>query len=383
MVGMLRLAGLLVVAGLVACSSAKDAATVPVAEDAQTAGSDGKPADPKQSTDATTPNPDGSSKEGEDPTIKSVAPSCARQHGGQTCGADGNEDCCQVAQQGDSKIGKYMVTAGRMRTFVEHFKGDIAGYVKSLPADKWKSEWNIYLIPTDVDSANTAFGPSGKKACEQGGFTGHTYWTPKTDDDFSDFSQDVLDEKALNCVPWELMQALCIWDGGHLATVAELKAAFTNSGSTKFPWGNDDISSVTAPDDQNRLNIEGAFETDPLPKDFRARDDGKPEEISFIIAPPGRFPNGNNKAGIADSAGNLLEWAGDQPRQFIWKADFEEHAKDAHDLMGGSWFQTARNGLPIGNGTGPWIWGDSQLFGNAGTSDQKDGYYSIGGRCAF
>lgn len=313
---------------------------------------------------------------------KGSAPSCAQPHGGTTCGPNGNEDCCAVAKQGTFSIDKYMITAGRMRAFVDHVEGNVQGYIDSLPAGTWKDAWNDDgAVATDRESANQVLGATGKKACNQGEFTGHTYWTPKTDEDFSDFDQNTLDEKALNCVPWQMLQALCIYDGGHLATLAELKAAFTNGGSTKFPWGNDGLSTVKAPDDQQRLNIEGGFQTDPLPANFRKRDDGAPAEVSFLIAPPGRFPKGNNQAGIADSAGNLLEWVGDAPRQFIWKADFEHHGDNAQTFNGSIWWE-ARNNSPIGVGRGPWIWGESQLYGNAGNSGERHGYYTIGGRCA-
>lgn len=362
---------------VVGCSQGAAASDTPTAEAAGTSAGGGGVSTSTEQTEPGSGGAGGSAggKDAIDPTPS--APSCARVHGGKTCGPDGKSDCCEIATQGDAKIAKYMITAGRMRTFIEKFDGDIAGFVKTLPAGKWKSEWNdADALPTDRTSADIALGPSGKKACEQGAFTGHTYWTPKTDEDFSDFDQDVLDEKALNCVPWQLMQALCAWDGGHLATAGELKAAFTNEGSTRFPWGDDDLQTKTAPDPLERLNIEGAFATSPLPKTFRKRDDGQPAEVSFMIAPPGRFPKGNNKAGIADSAGNLLEWAGDQPRQFIWKADFEHHGNDAAKLSGG-YIWMDRLAL------GPFVWGKSQLFGAAGTPDQKLGYYAIGGRCAF
>jgi hypothetical protein len=188
----------------------------------------------------------------------------------------------------------------------------------------------------------------------------------------------VLDEKALNCVPWELLQALCIWDGGRLATLAELRAAFTNDGKTKFPWGNDRLDRLDMPDPLARLNMEGAFRTKPLPATFRMRGDGLPMEVSFLIAPPGRFPNGDSHVGIADAAGNLLEYVHDAQRRFVWKADFERHGLDAAGMTGGHiWMEKA----PL---TGaPWIWGTSQLGGNAGTGAEKLGYYAIGGRCAF
>jgi len=38
---------------------------------------------------------------------------------------------------------------------------------------------------------------------------------PKNGADYSDFTQDQLDPKALNCVGWHLVQALCAFDGGR------------------------------------------------------------------------------------------------------------------------------------------------------------------------
>jgi len=311
------------------------------------------------------------------------APSCTRTHGGRTCGADGKDDCCAVAQQGTARVDRYLVTAGRMRAFVERVSGDVRGFVDGLPSGRWDKAWtDPAALPTDVASADAILGGAGnKKACEQGAYTGHTYWTPRTEADFSDFDRDTLDDKALNCVPWALLQALCVWDGGHLATRAELEAAFTNGGTTRYPWGDDALESVRRPDPKERLNIESAFRTAPLPAKFRADDNGEPLEVSYRIAPPGRFPRGNNRAGIADAAGNLLEWVGDGERQFVWKGDFEHHADNAETLSGSMWWAT-RKGIPIGVGVGAWVWGERQLYGNAGGPEERNGYYAIGGRCA-
>lgn len=312
------------------------------------------------------------------------APSCARPRGGATCGENGDGDCCATALQGEVRLGKYMITSGRMRTFVESVNGDVAGFVKTLPADRWKAEWGSESLPTDRPSADVALGPQGKKACEQGANTGHTFWTPPTEGDFSDFDPATLDDKALNCVPWTLAQALCAFDGGHLATVKDLRAAFTNGGTTLFPWGNDRID-PSAPDPSGRLNLEFGFVTETRPAKFRG--EGHPSEVSFFIAPPGRFPAGDNQAGIADAAGNLLEWVGDAPRQFVWKGDFEHHAADAvalntTALAGTSLWMDHEVGV-LGLTGRPWVWGTRQLAGNAGSEGQKDGYYAIGARCAF
>lgn len=358
------------------------------------------PMEAAASSDATAPNAPSSakatdaSKDGSSPSTSTdpdamgdavpnpSAPSCAAKHGGMTCGPDGKSDCCAIAAQGETKLAKYMITAGRMRAFVAKVNGDVAGFVKTLPAGTWNDAWPTDGLPTDRASSDVALGPAGKKACEQGANTGHTYWTPPTEADGSDYDQATLDEKALNCVPWQMAQALCAFDGGHLATTADLRAAFTNGGATKFPWGNDGLN-ANAPDPEARLNQQFGFETEAMPAKFRG--DGHPSEVSFFIAPPGRFPKGDNQAGVADAAGNLLEWVGDGPRQFVWKGDFERHGADAVTLNGFNgksiWMDKETTlGIPSGR---PWTWGNGQLAGNAGSAAQKDGYYSIGARCAF
>lgn len=308
------------------------------------------------------------------------APSCARLHGGATCGADGKGDCCATATQGTTKLGRYQITAGRMRAFIEAVKGDVAAFVQGLPQTQWQPAWtSVAPLPTDRASADVALGPAGKKACAQGANTGHTFWTPRAGDDVSDYDQDTLDEKALNCVSWPMLQALCAFDGGHLATVKDLRAAFTNDGTTTYPWGNDALPSWANADPKERMNNAFGFATPTMPATFRGKD-GHPQEVSFFIAPPGRFPKGDNKAGIADAAGNLLEWVSDSPRQFVWKGDFEHHAADAV-VFGGSVWMDKQKLLTLS--TDDWRWGEGQLLGNAGTADQRDGYYSIGGRCAF
>lgn len=308
--------------------------------------------------------------------VAASAPSCSREHGGRTCGPTGKDDCCAVVGQGTARLDRYLITAGRMRAFIEKTQGNVQSFVDTL-GDRWRPEWSEDdSLPFDARSALDLLGPQGrKKSCGTGDETGHTYWTPAEGAESSDLDQDTLDEKALNCVPWSLAQALCAYDGGRLATLAELKAAFTNDGTTRFPWGDDALGNLDAPDPGERLNIAFGFATDPLPATYRKRADGSPAGASFFISPPGRFPKGNNRVGVADAAGDLLEWVGDRKRQFVWKADFEHHAKSAASLNFGRWWWDSVLG-------GPWIWGTNQLFGQAGNDGERNGYYAIGARCA-
>ncbi len=361
------------------CSNAKCTAPKPVGTD-DTNGGTGGGTEPECTTH------DQCKTACRDDHVCASAPSCTRQHGGRSCGPNGDEDCCAKVKQGSYTLDKYLITAGRMRAFIEREGGDIQGYVAKLPANQWDTSWtDPDALPTNIETANAVMGAALKRACSPGSNTGRTYWTPKSGDDYSDFDQDVLDEKALNCVPWQMVKAFCVFDGGHLATVDELRAAFTNGGTTKYPWG-DDYYDPSGPDPQNRLNAWFNYSGTPLPNDYRKDDDGNPKDNAFYVSPPGRFPLGDNKAGVADAAGDLLEWVGEQPRRFVWKADFEKHGSDAKKFnatsIGGSnadiWSDTA----PIYAGGGPWIWGNNQL-GLIGTQDERNGYYSIGARCAY
>ena len=44
----------------------------------------------------------------------------------------------------------------------------------------------------------------------------------------------------------------------------------------RFPWGNDDLGNLDAPDPGERLNIGFGYETSPLPATYRKRANGLP-----------------------------------------------------------------------------------------------------------
>lgn len=307
---------------------------------------------------------------------------CTQLEGGQTCGADDTmskqKDCCESAQVGQYSVDKYLVTAGRMRAFLERLDGKVRDWAATLPADRWNQAYTAMLpnsidgTPGDGANANTQLGPYfGKRSCETGYHTGHTFWTPQKYGDTKDFSREVLDTKALNCVPWWLLAALCTFDGGHLATEAELNAAYTNNGTTLFPWGARGSYTTSA---QNTFAIqEYSYVT---PGNARTDGDGFLDSAGYI-APPGRRPDGYNKTGHADLVGNLLEWVGDRERQFVWKGSFERHAYEADRI------EAPLNNDPYmarnpQKGQQPWKWSD------VGAEDSNpNGYYALGGRCAY
>jgi formylglycine-generating enzyme required for sulfatase activity len=261
------------------------------------------------------------------------------------------------------RLDKFHVTAGRLRAFIERMPGgaDLQSYASALPAAAgWNAAWTATL-PKTIDDVNYELGPFGKRGCSIDGEGGRTYWQPPYPYaggkfDTQDYPKDVLDEKAIQCVPWPVLKLFCIWDGerngtytAHLATNAEITYAFTNGGTTLYPWGND--YSIAGSD---KLIHNYSYAT-PNAAGIRMVGTGAsayPLDHAFYMAPPGRrSPQGNNTYGQADLAGNMLHWIGDGPKLFTWTVSWEKHEKD---LTATTW----------------------------NPSDGPDGYYAIGGRCA-
>lgn len=311
---------------------------------------------------------------------------CTELEGGQTCGPnDGlgkQVDCCDRAKVGPYTIGKYLITAGRMRAFLTRHDGRIRDWASTLPADRWDQAWTATLPnsidgePGDGNNANTQLGPYfGKRSCETGNHTGHTFWTPSAYGDTKDFPRDVLDTKALNCVPWWLMKALCVFDGGHLLTAAELHAAYTNASTTSYPWGARGTYTTSSSTDHA---VQLWSYATPNPPKGAAHDQAGYKDVAFYIAPPGRRPAGKSAMGISDLVGNLLEWVGDSERQFVWKGSFETHAREA-DMIAAPIDDDPY--LVMRTATTPWRWHDVVAMGQ--DSENVNGYYAIGGRCGY
>jgi hypothetical protein len=92
--------------------------------------------------------------------------------------------------------------------------------------------------------------PSTSQGCyvTDGADGATTYWWPATTnqmvtpvivggDDVGDgprpYTQDSYDIKSMNCAPYWIYAAFCAWDGGHVATLAELDAVY---GKQQYPW---------------------------------------------------------------------------------------------------------------------------------------------------
>ncbi|AKV04453.1 Tryptophan synthase alpha chain [Labilithrix luteola] len=311
--------------------------------------------------------------------VCAVGRSCTRRLGGETCGAGevgeagaAHESCCATAKVSATspvRIDKYHVTAGRMRAFIERTGGNVKSFVGGL-GTAWNAAWTPY-VPSDATTADAMLGsfwfgapndadatPTAnqwsKRSCAPGSFGGHTYWTPANGTDFSSFTVDDLDPKALNCVGWHLLKAFCAFEGGRLATSDELIKAFTNVNTTTYPWNWTDIRPWAGPGNQDqygRLNHKFSY---GYPGAAPLNGSGTVRDIAWYVSPPGRFPGGLNKNGV-EVAGNLLHWTNNAEYQFLWTISWEQHGNTSPSTQ--DW-KSAWPGEP-------------------------NGYYALGGRCAY
>src|SRR5690606_7133898 len=137
-------------------------------------------------------------------------------------------------------LDKYLITAGRMRQFVERMNGNLRAFGETLKDNpNWKPEWTA-MLPASIEEVNYLLRPTGhgtaRRGCDLGESRGRTYWmSPEENRALGEpgthpFSKEILDEKVLNCVEFFMLQALCIWDGGRLATAQEIQTAWTAGG---------------------------------------------------------------------------------------------------------------------------------------------------------
>ena len=311
-----------------------------------------------------------------------LAPSCVAHHGGDTCGPgpDGDpkgvfESCCvalPVTVNGEKvNLDKYVITAGRMRAFVERYNGNMQKFIDDTnpPASAfWDPDWKQFL-PSNLDEALDKLGPFAdpgftRQGCNVSGGGARTYWQPPVQGvpgEQQAYKQDVLDEKALQCVEFYTLAAFCLWDGGHLAHSDDLVAAW---GPGPYPWGRDPAVS------QNDTNTDDPV-YDYVVHEFGAEFQGpysyfwpEGEELdpTVHIAPPGRKPKGKGPFGHMDLAGLVFQMS--------------------------SGFGTATDGSsqPIWLNSGSWEAHEIPSAGPALRFVSKDSltraYWAAGGRCA-
>ena len=301
--------------------------------------------------------------------------SCTQKLGGRTCGEGElpsptsdpratHESCCARVELAGStaKLGKYHVTAGRMRQFVLRENGKIRDWVTKAAVPGFTPASSA-LVPNSIDEANSQLGSywmgapndrgsgQSKRSCDPDYANGHTYFTNGAGETASDYTQEELDVKALNCVGWHLFKAFCAWDGGRVPTEAELVAAYKNGGTTSYPWGDDF--------DGSRLNHarNSPFPVKPGRRMRGSGADAYDADIAVFVSAPGRRPSGANAKGAHDVAGNLLHWTSNAEYRFNWTHSWENHEDKGGTVGSDDWQRS---------------W-----------PEEPNGYYAIGGRCIY
>jgi formylglycine-generating enzyme required for sulfatase activity len=280
----------------------------------------------------------------------------------------GTSDCCQtVAVPGGTfnrfndpsypatvspfLLDAYEVTAGRFRAYVEATNGNLRGAAPK-PGDGahpkvknsgWRAEWNA-VLPASRAEVDAMLGP---EKCQEGGnvddFGTLTWWTSGLEQKIkqsngnnaavlAENTKSALDSKGVNCVPWHVLMAFCIWDGGRLPTDAEWSfAAQAGSEQRVFPWGSLDAKDLVHIDGRNDLSLVPVMKAgqsfiaaslyDPslgankFPANY-VHTWGGPfrttRDNAAHVAPVGRRAKGNGKWGHADLAGGMYEWTLDE-----------------------------------------------------------------------
>jgi hypothetical protein len=261
-----------------------------------------------------------------------IAPSCVGHEGGDTCGSGEtgeagaqHESCCTTlkvdrpaASGGPYVLDKYLVTAGRMRAFIERTGGNVRAAFQAKPAPAgWNASWTSQL-PETMDDAAWMLGPwaGGRAGCQIANGT-RTYWQSDAwntaqGDIAEHYSQAILDEKVQNCAPAILLWALCAEDGGRLASSDEIIYAWRGTDNRAYPWG----SSPSPTQDPMRANV-GGYGHYIFPQSAL--------DNSAYMNAPGRM-TGNGPFGHADLMGPVLEQVRDQTLGLLWTGSLEGHA---------------------------------------------------------
>jgi hypothetical protein len=307
-----------------------------------------------------------------------ITRSCKEHFGGDTCGVgeigDANqahESCCTqlpITRPGGitTRLGKYNVTAGRLRAFIEGVNGDIRGAVSTN--SKWTATYSAYTsyLPTDLAGALAQVGPAAQdfewpqasdmpyfkdrtlwaaRGCFNSFGGARTYWQPPGADQ-SAYPKDALDQKTANCMTKIILAAFCIWDGGDLPLAAELTWAWRGPQDFSWPWGNTPAPPIVdfGPSEYvvHRYNYQ-------YPNCLKI---GAESDSACNVPSPGRRPKGYGPFGHAELAGSAFEFV-----------------RDAIFYNSGSW----ERHTPTRNG------------GTSGTPVQQWNrrYYAIGGRCSY
>jgi formylglycine-generating enzyme required for sulfatase activity len=333
--------------------------------------------------------------------------------------AAGSTDCCEAravpggtynrfndpsfpATVSAFALDTFEVTVGRFRAWVEATDGNLrstapaegGGAHPKIAGSGWRTEWNKFL-PSSRAEVDRMLGPEDSPnpfmACQYGtdigDFGALTWWTSALDQKvkslnkgkqrvLAENTRDALDRKPLNCVPWQVLFAFCVWDGGRLPTDAEFGFALAGGSEQRpFPWGTVDAQNLAHIANRNDLSLVPVYEYGINYGAARLYDKTLGDNIfednySFTyggkamaksdnathVAPVGRKPLGNGKWGHADLAGGMFEWMLDEG---------PIHEGPCNDCANVNW--------PTGDAKDPDAYTGQQDFNNPGGIDWWQG----------
>jgi formylglycine-generating enzyme required for sulfatase activity len=420
----------------------------------------------------TTPDNSGAPPPPNGTTVPSKGRSCTGGPGADhACGGQpndptlpGSDDCCDVkpvpggtynrfnnptfpATVSPFSLDTFEVTTGRFRAWVDAADGNLramappegGGAHPKIPNSGWRSEWNQYLPSTRAE-VDRMLGPedtpNGFMACQFGtdidAYGALTWWTQSLDDAvksrnrgkqtvLAENTKEALARKPLNCVPWHVLFAFCVWDGGRLPTDAEFGFALAGGGEQRpFPWGPVAAANLVHLANQDNLSMVPTFDSSSKYVTARLYDKSLGANVfednySFTyggkamaksdnathVAPVGSRPLGNGKWGHADLAGGMFEWMLDEgpitpgqcndcanvnwPHGDDKDPNAESDQPDFKNPGGIDWF---KGGVRAIRGS---AWDNSAGLATAQTKDEipyytsypiRRTYRAIGGRCA-
>ncbi len=262
-----------------------------------------------------------------------------------------HESCCRALQVPGLgiRMGKYEVTAGRMRQFITavgpNIRGWVAGEIAAgtpignrlalqipanvldlLPASAAPNQ-PLNLIVQLGAGVMDKRNPSMRQGCYNGPNSyGHsTYWQPVAtlrslfgmSFPARRFTQAQYDEKPMNCSPYWMYAAFCAWDGGRLPTRAEFGQVW---GPGAYPWGATRYPTDGVTNYETTVNWGNSIPGDtPPPVLFyhypAYAGTGNAADSTGYIAGPGRFPldltalRTDDDEGWMDIGANLMEMA--------------------------------------------------------------------------
>lgn len=183
----------------------------------------------------------------------------------------------------DYWIGKYPITVGQFRTFVES-----TGYTTDA-----EQGWGAWQWTGEIPQPGAESDP----------------WEPREDGAWNNIYFEQGDDHPVGSVSWNDAQAYCAWLSEELQlpivlpTEAQWEKSARGTGADRFPWGDDYPGGHHANlADSRFISKYGPHTRRPHPE----IDDGFVE-----TAPVNAYPEGQSAYGVYDLAGNLGEWVYD------------------------------------------------------------------------